>query len=122
MKTLLLLILITAAVFPAAAGDGALSGKWQLHQSIAGNDSDQACTFTQTGHELSGTCNGSELGTVQITGKVDNKKVNWMYKSEYNGSPLTMKYDGALESNKITGTVNVEEYGVDGDFTATLSK
>lgn len=45
-----------------------------------------------------------------------------MYKSEYNGSPLTVKYDGALQSNKITGTVNVEEYGVDGDFTATLSK
>jgi hypothetical protein len=121
MKTFLLLFL-AAAAFTAAADDGALNGKWQLHQSIAGNDSDQACTFTQNGNVLSGTCNSAEVGTVKINGKVDDKKVSWMYKSEYNGSPLTMKYDGALESNKITGTVSVEEYGVDGDFTATLSK
>lgn len=75
MKTILLFILTVAAVLPATAGDGALSGKWQLHQSVAGNDSDQACTFTQSGNELNGTCNSSELGTVQITGKVDDKKV-----------------------------------------------
>jgi hypothetical protein len=121
MKTLLPIFLAAITVLSAAADDGALNGKWQLHQSIAGNDSDQACTFKQNGSVLSGSCN-SDLGTVQITGKVDDKKVSWTFKSEYNGSPLTMKYDGALASDKITGTVNVEEYGVDGDFTATLSK
>jgi hypothetical protein len=60
---------------------------------------------------------------VNISGKVDEKKITWMYKSEYNGSPITVNYKGTLDSTtKITGTVNVEEYGAEGEFTATQSK
>jgi len=40
-----------------------------------------------------------------------------------NGGPLTLIYDGALEANdKIRGTVKVEEYSVEGEFTASLAK
>src|SRR5215472_4956209 len=122
MKTLLTVVLAaaSAAFFAAAYDAGPLSGTWQLHQDIAGNESDQTCTFTQTGSDLSGTCE-SALGSVKISGKVEDKKVSWMFKSEYNGGPLTMKYKGTLDSNKIVGNVTVEEYGVDGDFTAVQS-
>jgi hypothetical protein len=122
MKTLLAVVLAasSAAFFAVAYDGGPLTGTWQIHQDIAGNESDQTCTFTQTGGDLTGTCE-SQLGSVKITGKVEGKKVSWMYKSEYNGSPLTMKYKGTLDSNKIVGNVNVEEYGVDGDFTAVQS-
>jgi len=122
MKILSPLILIACgAIVAGAADEGVLSGNWQLHQSIAGNESDQSCTFTQKGNELTGTCNTTQ-GSVQITGKVEDKKVSWSYKSQYNGGPLTMKYQGALSASKITGSVNVEEYGVDGEFIATQSK
>lgn len=122
MKTLLAVILAasSAAFFAIAFDGGTLTGTWQVHQDIAGNESDQSCTFTQTGGDLTGTCE-SALGSVKITGKVEDKKVSWMFKSEYNGSPLTMKYKGTVDANKIVGNVNVEEYGVDGDFTAVQS-
>lgn len=120
LKTLLLLI--SAAALITAANNPSLSGKWQVHNSIAGNESDQACTFTQKDNDLSGTCS-SENGNVNITGKVDGKKVTWTYKSDYNGSPLTVNYEGTVNSdNKISGSVNVPEFSADGDFTATLSK
>ncbi|MGA8598536.1 MAG: hypothetical protein WB676_27780 [Bryobacteraceae bacterium] len=116
----LALLLMGLAALPSFADP--LAGKWQIHSNIAGNESDLTCDLTQKDADLSGTCK-SEQQTVTITGKVDGKKVTWSYKSEYNGSPLTVNYEGKLESDtKIVGTVTVPEFSVDGDFTATLSK
>lgn len=123
MKPFLLLALLAFTSFPLAArNDAPISGKWQVQMSVAGNDSTQSCTFTQTGPELSGSCESSN-GTVKISGKVEGRKATWSYKSEYNGNPLTVAYDGTIESaDKIAGTVSVPEYGVEGTFTAALSK
>ena len=123
MRILVLSFLLASAALAAAAADNAtFSGKWQVRQSIAGNENSQACTFTQNGNDLSGTC-GVEDKTLQISGKVDGKKVTWSYKAEYNGSPLTIKYTGTIDpENKIIGTVLVEEFTVEGEFTATQTK
>ncbi len=123
MKSLLLTFIVASVAAVATAAEApSVNGKWQLHQNIADNESDQACTFTQKGNDLTGTCRGDN-GSVNITGKVDDKKVTWVYKSEYDGSPITLTYQGTLDSgNKIAGTVNVEEYSTDGDFTATRAK
>jgi hypothetical protein len=124
MKTLILpLLLASASAVTFAVDNTSLSGKWQVHSSVAGNDNDQSCTFTQKDKDLTGTCSTNDNKTVNITGKVDGKKVSWSYKSEYNGSPLTVNYEGKLDSDsKITGTTSVPEFSVDGDFTATQSK
>jgi carbon monoxide dehydrogenase subunit G len=88
MRILFLQLLLTsAAVLAAAADKGTFSGKWQVLQNIAGNENSQTCTFTQNGNDLSGSC-GSEQNALQISGKVDDTKVTWSYKTEYNGSPL----------------------------------
>ena len=123
MKILLLSFLLAAAAVLAPAADNAsLSGKWQVHASAGGNESDQACTFTHKADDLTGSCT-SDRGTVQIAGKVDEKNVTWTYKSEYNGSPLTVTFKGKLDSPaKITGTVRAEEFGIEGEFTATQSQ
>lgn len=121
MKSLFSFLLASTAIV-AAADNPSVDGKWQVHNSIVGNESDMTCTLTQKNGDLSGSCNG-EQGTVNISGKVDGKNVNWVYKSQYNGGPITLTYKGTLDSaNKITGTVTVEEYSVQGDFTATQSK
>jgi hypothetical protein len=109
------------AVLPLAAADDGITGKWQVHQSIAGNDSDQTCTFTQSGTALSGTCE-SDQGKVEITGAIEEKKVSWSYKSEYNGTPLTVKFEGTFEAGKISGSVSVPEFSVEGDFLAKPAK
>jgi hypothetical protein len=116
-------LLLAFVSLAAAIQDPApISGKWQVEMSIAGNESTQSCTFSQTGTELSGTCE-SATGSVKITGKVEGRKAAWSYKSEYNGNPLTVACDGTIESaGKIAGTVSVPEYGVEGTFTAALLK
>jgi hypothetical protein len=123
MKTpLLCFVLASAAAVAFAADSPSLSGKWQVHVSIAGTEIDQACTITQKDSELTGSCASTELGTVEITGKVDGKKITWSYKSAYNGSPITVKYEGMMDSaTKISGNVTVPEFGADGDFAATQS-
>lgn len=121
MKALILLLSTVALAAPVAE-NVSVTGKWHVRSSIAGNDSESDCTFEQKDNSLSGTCT-SNNGSVSITGKVDGKKVTWSYKSEYNGSPLTVNHEGTLTADdKITGTSSVPEYSVDGEFTATRSK
>lgn len=126
MKAIILLIaaatLAGAPALASGADNASVAGKWHVHDSIAGNDSDTDCTFEQKDADLTGTCK-VETGSAKITGKVDGKKVVWSYQSEYNGSPLTVKHEGTLNAdNKITGTASVPDYSVDGDFSATQAK
>jgi hypothetical protein len=124
MRTLFLsALLASAAVASLAADNATVSGKWKIHNSIVGNESDVECTFIQKGNDLTGSCT-SDQGTVKAMGKVDGMKVTWSYDSEYNGTPLTVSYSATLEStaDKFAGTVSVEQFGVDGDFTATQEK
>lgn len=113
-----LLPLLFAAVSAVAFAPATLTGKWQVHNSVEGNESDQTCTFTQTDADLSGSCT-SDNGTVTVTGKVDGEKITWSYKSEYEGTPLTVEYEGKLAADStISGSVNVPEFSAEGDFTA----
>jgi hypothetical protein len=125
MKILLLSALLVSSALPSLAADNAsLTGKWKIHSNIAGNESGCECTLTQTDDAISGTCTSAEMNEVQATGKVDGTKVNWSYDSVYDGSPITVKYTAKLNviDGKFTGTVYVDPYGVDGDFTATAVK
>jgi len=120
MKALLLsFFLISGFVGARAADDAALHGKWKVHITVGDSQSDEECTLTQNDKELTGSC-VSDRGTSPISGKVDGKKVSWISKSQYQGNPLTLTFNGTLESTTmITGTLNVAEYNVDGGFTAT---
>jgi hypothetical protein len=111
--------LLVAAAKPALAADApGLTGRWSVHNKIAGNESDQLCTWTQTEKVLSGSCK-SDQSTVEVTGSVDAKKLTWQYKSEYNGTPLTLIYTATVDDPaKITGAVEVQPFGVTGEFTA----
>jgi hypothetical protein len=122
MKIIVLSLLLSSTIAFAQAPDNAgLTGKWKLHQSIAGNESDSDCTFTQKDNDLTGSC-GSDEKAVKIIGKVDGKKLSWSYNSEYNGTPLTVKFTGTLDADKITGEVEVDPFSATGDFTATQVK
>ena len=120
------LLALSALVFASsafAAGAPSLTGNWSIHNSIAGNESDQACKWVQTDNKLTGTCKNQEDKDVPITGNLDGKKLTWQYESEYNGSPLTLVYTATLDdSGKIMGSVEVQPFGVTGDFTATPEK
>lgn len=124
MRSLFLSVLLASAAVVAIAADNAtVTGKWKVHSSIAGNDSDADCTFIQKDNDLTGSCT-TDTGEKSLTGKVDGTKVTFSYDSEYNGTPLTVKYSGTVDSaaTKLSGSVSVEQFGVEGDFTATPVK
>lgn len=98
-----------------------VAGQWKVHQSIAGHESDQDCTFTVSDLKIAGTCKANEQ-TPKVTGTVDGKKVTWKYDMDYNGSTLTLTYTGTLDDDKLSGSVDVAPYGVSGDFTAQRAK
>lgn len=125
MKILFLsAILVCGSAVSFAADSPSVTGKWKIHSSIAGNDSDSECTLSQTGNDINGTCTTAEGKDAKATGKVDGPKVTWSFESDYNGTPLTIKYTATLDATvgKIAGTVNVDPFGVEGDFTATAEK
>ncbi|MFL6451712.1 MAG: hypothetical protein ACJ746_29160 [Bryobacteraceae bacterium] len=88
MKKLFLSFLLACApALITAADTTSVNGTWQIHNNIAGNESERACTFVQDGNDLTGTC-PAERGPVNLTGKVEDKKVSWSYKTEYEGTPI----------------------------------
>ena len=123
MRTLLLSVLLACATTSLAADNAMLNGKWKIHNDIQGNESDVACTFTQKDKDLSGSCT-TDNGDKPLSGKVDGKTITFQYDSEYEGTPLTAKYSGALDSAgaKLSGTVTVEAFSAEGDFTGTPVK
>jgi len=52
--TLIASLFIFAATSALAAGSPSLTGQWTVHNSIAGNESDQECKFVQTETKLTG--------------------------------------------------------------------
>jgi hypothetical protein len=122
MKKIFTLSLLAAAALALAADGPSLTGKWNVHTSIAGNESDMSCSFEQKDTALTGKCQG-EQGEVTVVGKVDGNKVSFSYKSDYEGTPLTVAYEGTYDpANGIKGAVGVPEFSVDGDFYATAVK
>ena len=93
MKTLLASSALLFASSAFAAGAPSLTGQWSVHNSIAGNESDQECKFVQTDNKLTGSCKSDDK-EVQITGSLDGNKVTWKYESDYNGNPLTLDLHG----------------------------
>lgn len=122
MKILLASTALLFASSAFAAGAPSLTGQWTVHQNIANNESDQECKFVQTDDKLTGSCKSNDKD-VPITGSIDGTKLTWKYDSDYNGTPLTLTYTATLDdSGKIAGSVEVQPFGVTGDFTASPSK
>ena len=122
MKPILMATLIAIASVIANAEASSVAGEWQIERSAVGNASKQTCTFTQQGSELAGNCTAS-AGTASLTGKVDGKTITWTYKSDSQGGPVTVVYNGTLDSDsQMTGTVTAVEFSIQGEFTATRAK
>jgi len=122
MKTKLVCTGILFAYSALAAQAATLTGQWTIHSSIAGNESDMTCNFTQADAKLTGSCKSSDKD-IPITGSVDGSKVTWKYDTDHDGTPLTLTYTATfVDSEKLSGSVDVAPYGITGDFTATPAK
>ena len=123
MKKLSAIFVLMFAVSAFAAGVPSLTGRWKIHNSVAGSESDQECTLVQTGNKITGSCKSQDGKDLVVTGSLDGKKATWKYDSDFNGNPLTMTYTATLDdSGRVAGSVQVDPFGVSGDFTATPVK
>jgi hypothetical protein len=121
-KQLIPSLLLSVATPMFAVGAAGLNGSYNLHSSIAGTDTDQTCSLSQTDNKLTGSCQ-SDTGEVKVTGTVDGKNVTFKVNSEYNGEPLTVTYTGTLDdSGAVQGEADVEPMGVTGDFKLSPAK
>ena len=121
MRILLSAAILLASASAFAAGAPSLNGNWNIHSSIAGNESDLTCNFIQTDAKLTGSCKGEK--EIPITGNVEGTKITWKYDVDHDGTPLTLTYTATLsDSGTFTGSVEVAPFGITGDFTATPSK
>jgi hypothetical protein len=121
MKLFLLPVLLAAALCAAAAEPASLTGQWTVKTAVMGNENESQCRLEQQGEELSGACE-TRRGKVEVRGHVKGAEVRWSYKAEYEGNPLTVVYKGKIEApGKLAGAVTVDEYSIEGEFTATLA-
>jgi hypothetical protein len=109
--------------FPLLVGQPApttsVDGSWTLALNIQGNTGTPTCSFKQDGAKLTGTCTAPNDKESPATGEVTDKKVTFRYDIEWEGSPLTLIFTGAIESESdMKGTIDVQPAGVAGDFTA----
>ena len=115
------LTLLSTLSFAQTAAAPDASGKWKVHLSVGGSDSEMECNFVQAGADLSGTCKG-EAGEAKVTGKLDGQQIKWSQPGDYNGTALLLSFDGKLDGEKISGNTTVDPFGVSGTFDATKTK
>ena len=122
MNALIAAVFVAASVAVTSAAENPLTGEWRVRNDIASNVSEMTCTFTQKGEDLTGGC-ATEQGAVEIVGKVVETSVSWVFKSVYNGGPITLTYKGSFGTDgNLAGAVTVEEFNVTGEFTAAPVK
>jgi len=110
------LLLFVSAAASAQTPAPSLSGKWKVHSIVSGNEYNSTCTITQTGNAFAGTC-VSEQGETKMAGSVDGSKATWKVDTDYQGTPITLTYTGAFDAKgKLTGSLEVQPFGVTGDF------
>ena len=122
LLTLTLLSALHGAPRPTPQADS-LSGNWQITGDVSGNPLDQTCTLKQTGPTLGGSCIGQTGEKLELTGEVKDGKVVFRYKSDYQGTPLTIVYTAtSVSARQLKGTVDVQPMGVSGTFAAAPAK
>ena len=116
------LVLAGASLTAQAAGSSSFSGRWKIHLSIPGHNSDFYCTFTQISQVLGGNC-ATEVGNANVSGKFDGRNVSWAYTVKVSGQLITSNYSGTLDaSGKVSGGLSIPGMHAQFPFTATRAQ
>jgi L-seryl-tRNA(Ser) seleniumtransferase len=87
-----------------------IDGQWKLNIKYFSGASDHQLAFEQKDNVLVGTHRGDVI-TGELRGSVDGPEVRFSSRHRYEGSGLDYDFVGKLENDRLTGTVQMGEYG-----------
>jgi uncharacterized pyridoxal phosphate-dependent enzyme len=87
-----------------------VDGQWKLNIRYFSGASDHQLVFEQKDKDLFGTHRG-EVITGEVRGSVDGPEVRFGSRHRYEGTVLDYDFVGKLENDRLSGTVQMGEYG-----------
>ena len=116
-----LLTALPLAVSPNAQAKNDVSGEWAFDVQTDGGSGNPTFVFAQKGEKLTGKYKGT-FGEADLEGTVTGKTIKFSIKVDAQGTPLTIVYDGEIESNTaMKGKVDLGGVGT-GTFTGKRTK
>jgi hypothetical protein len=94
-------VVLATVVTPLA--QVSVAGAWALEMRWPGGASTGACTFTQNGETLTGTCGGG-TDRFPITGRVTGTKLSWQVEVKQDDAQGRMEFTGEIDERG--GTIN----------------
>jgi hypothetical protein len=121
---LILSLLITiAAVLPRAAAAQAdakvdVTGKWLFNVTTSAGTGTPTVTLKQQGDSITGHYSSQTLGEADLKGTVKDRKINFSFRVDIQGTSLTVTYSGTVEgSDAMKGSADIGGQAT-GTFTA----
>lgn len=75
-----------------------VAGRWDFRVDINGNIGEPKFDFVQAGMNIIGTYEGY-LGKRSVKGQVHENKINFTIDADYEGNPLTVRYEGSVNGD-----------------------
>ena len=94
----------------AASPSVSVSGQWEAHLEFGRGSATHTIVLEQNGAKLVGTHHG-EFYHGDLSGKVSGNNVRFRTSNRAEGTELSYEFTGSVDGDKITGTVNLGEYG-----------
>ncbi len=87
-----------------------VAGQWEARLEFGRGSAGHTIVIEQDGSKLTGTHHG-EFYTGDLAGAVSGNQVRFRSSMRVEGTRLSYEFAGAVDAGKITGTVNLGEYG-----------
>lgn len=117
------LFVLVMALGGTARAATPFTGSWKIAGNVQGIPVVVTCAMVETDDlKVTGACVDDQNKSHPMTGLVKDQAISWNYASEYEGTPIVITWTGTLDATgvKMVGTIAVDPFGVDGDFTATM--
>ncbi|HZO56013.1 MAG TPA: aminotransferase class V-fold PLP-dependent enzyme [Bryobacteraceae bacterium] len=87
-----------------------VDGQWKISIRYSLGSADHQLVFEQKDNRLAGTHRG-DITNGEIRGAVEGPEVRFASRHRYEGTSLTYAFTGKLENDRLSGTVQLGEYG-----------
>src|SRR5207253_8606861 len=95
---------------PAAGAAAAVAGQWELRLEFGRGSANHSVVLEQEGAKLAGT-HHAEFYSSDLSGTVTANTVRFRSAFRVEGQGLSYAFTGTVDGDKMSGVVNLGEYG-----------